>query len=221
VPIAELADGADLEARLRSLCRSYRRSLQLDRRKLLEQFRFADLAHKVVGIGSVGTRCWILLLLGRDRRDPLFLQLKEAQPSVLEPHLGRSEFASQAQRVVEGQRLSQAASDIFLGWLAADDLDGQRRDFYVRQLRDWKVSIDMDRILPRGLAIYARWCGSALARSHARSGDRVAIVAYLGNGDVFDRALAEFAGRYADLNEHDYGAFIRAARQGEVTASAS
>jgi uncharacterized protein (DUF2252 family) len=222
VPIAELSDGApDLEARLRRIYRSYRRSLGPDRRRLLEEFRFGDLARKVVGVGSVGTRCWIILLLGRDDHDPLFLQLKEAQESVLEPHLGRSAFASHAQRVVEGQRLAQAASDIFLGWLVAEELDGVPRDFYVRQLRDWKVSIDIDRILPRGLAIYGRWCGSTLARAHARSGDRIAIAAYLGNSDVFDRAVAHFAASYADLNEQDHAALARAVAEGRVTASAA
>jgi uncharacterized protein (DUF2252 family) len=219
VPVAELAGGAsDLEPRLRSIYRSYRRSLPADRRKLLEEFSYGDLARKVVGIGSVGTRCWILLLLGRDVRDPLFLQLKEAQASVLEPHVGRSGFANHAQRVVEGQRLSQAASDIFLGWLTADELDGEPRDFYVRQLRDWKVSVDLDRIRPRGLAVYARWCGSTLARAHGRSGDRIAIAAYLGGSDVFDRAVADFAARYADLNEEDHAALTRAVRNGRIVA---
>jgi hypothetical protein len=137
---------------------------------------------------------------------------------VLEPHLGRSPVRNHAQRVVEGQRLSQAASDIFLGWLTADELDGQPRDFYVRQLRDWKVSVDLDRIRPRGLAVYARWCGSTLARAHARSGDRVAIAAYLGRNDVFDRAV-DFAARYADRNEEDHSALVRAVRDGRVVAS--
>ena len=220
VPITELSGvSPDLEPRLLSIYRSYLRSLPADRRKLLEEFSYGDLARKVVGIGSVGTRCWIPLLLGRDARDPLFLQLKEAQASVLEPHLGGSGFANHAQRVVEGQRLSQAASDIFLGWLAADELDGESRDFYVRQLRDWKVSVDLDRIRPRGLATYARWCGSTLARAHARSGDRVAIAAYLGRNDVFDRAVAEFAVRYADLNEEDHAALVRAVRDGRVIAT--
>ena len=219
VPIAELDDGTrDLEAELRSIFRSYRHSLQLDRRTLLEGFRYGDLARKVVGIGSVGTRCWILLLLGRDEQDPLFLQVKEAQASVLEPLLGRSPFASQAQRVVEGQRLSQAVSDIFLGWTRADEADGAH-DYYVRQLRDWKVSIDVDRVLPDALATYARWCGSTLARAHARSGDRIAIAAYLGRGDSFDRALADFAAAYADLTERDHAAFAEAARAGSVRAS--
>ena len=220
VPIAELADGTqDLEAELRRVLRSYRRSLEHDRRVLLDGFRFGDVARKVVGIGSVGTRCWIVLLLGRDDDDPLFLQVKEADASVLEPLLGRSSFASHAERVVEGQRLSQAAGDIFLGWTSAEDVDGDRRDFYVRQLRDWKASIDLERILPRGLATYAWWCGSTLARAHARSGDRVAIAAYLGKGDLFDRALADFAAAYADVNERDHAALARAVREGRIAAT--
>lgn len=220
VPIAELADDSrELEAELRAIYRSYRRSLQPDRRRLLESFRYGDLAHKVVGIGSVGTRCWILLLLGRDEQDPLFLQLKEAQASVLEPLLGRSAFGSHAQRVVEGQRLSQAATDIFLGWTRAERLDGAPRDFYVRQLRDWKISIDVERIRPRGLAAYARWCGATLARAHARSGDRVAIAAYLGKSDAFDRAVSAFATAYAELNERDHASLRRAVQEGRVAAT--
>jgi uncharacterized protein (DUF2252 family) len=220
VPIAELADAhRDLEAGLRTIYRSYRRSLQRDRRGLLEGFRYGDLARKVVGIGSVGTRCWMLLLLGRDDRDPLFLQLKEAQASVLEPLLGRSTFSSHAQRVVEGQRLSQAASDIFLGWIRAEDLDGAEHDFYVRQLRDWKVAIDVERIRPRGLSTYARWCGATLAKAHARSGDRIAIAAYLGKSDVFDRAVAAFATAYAELNERDHASLRRAVAEGRVAAT--
>jgi uncharacterized protein (DUF2252 family) len=211
VPIDELEDGrTDLGPKLRSIYRSYCRSLPDDRRRLVDEYRYGDAARKVVGVGSVGTRCWIVLLFGRGRRDPLFLQLKEAQPSVLEDHLGRSAYRNHAQRIVEGQRLSQAASDIFLGWLRTDDLEGRQRDFYLRQLRDWKVSADLDRILPEGLTVYARWCGSTLARAHARSGDRVAIAGYLGRSDTFDRALAEFAGSYADLNQDDYEAFVAA-----------
>jgi uncharacterized protein (DUF2252 family) len=220
VPIAELADAhRDLEAGLRTIYRSYRRSLQRDRRGLLEGFRYGDLARKVVGIGSVGTRCWMLLLLGRDDRDPLFLQLKEAQASVLEPLLGRSTFSSHAQRVVEGQRLSQAASDIFLGWIRAEDLDGAEHDFYVRQLRDWKVAIDVERIRPRGLSTYARWCGATLAKAHARSGDRIAIAAYLGKSDVFDRAVAAFATAYAELNERDHASLRCAVAEGRMAAT--
>jgi uncharacterized protein (DUF2252 family) len=220
VPVAELTEaGVDLEDRLRAIFRSYRRTLQTDRRQLLAGFRYADLAHKVVGIGSVGTQCWILLLLGKDERDPLFLQLKEAQASVLERLLGRSAAPNHGQRVVEGQRLSQAVSDIFLGWTRASDLDGSTRDFYVRQLRDWKVSVDLDRIRPRGLAIYGRWCGQTLARAHARSGDRIAIAAYLGKGEAFDKAVAAFASEYADLNEQDYALLRRAVDDGRLVAA--
>jgi uncharacterized protein (DUF2252 family) len=220
VPIGELDNTArDGETELRETFRRYRRSLQPDRRTLLEGFSFGDLARKVVGVGSVGTRCWILLLIGRDEDDLLFLQLKEAQSSVLEPHLGRSAFTSHAERVVEGQRLSQATSDIFLGWTRAEDVDGEARDFYVRQLRDWKLSVDVDRIPARRLATYARWCGSTLARAHARSGDCVAIAAYLGKSDELDRALAQFAIASADLNEQDHAALARAVQEGRVTAA--
>jgi uncharacterized protein (DUF2252 family) len=217
VPIDELtSDSSQLEAEMRTIFRSYRRSLPADRRALLERFHYGDLAHKVVGIGSVGTLCWILLLVGRDAHDPLFLQLKEAQASVLDPLLSRSGFANQGQRVVEGQRLAQAVSDIFLGWTRVEELDGAPRDFYVRQLRDWKVSIDLERIRPRGLAIYARWCGATLARAHARSGDSVAIAAYLGKSDRFDRAIAGFAALYADVNERDHASLRDAVDEGRL-----
>ena len=165
-----------LESVIHGLFRQYRQTLQHDRRHLLEEFRMVDLARKVVGVGSVGTRCWILLMLGRDGDDPLFLQIKEAQASVLEPYLGKSEYGNHGQRVVEGQRLMQASSDIFLGWVRTKvTLDGSRRDFFVRQLWDWKTSVDLDAILPEGLALYGEVCGSLLARAHARSGDRIAI----------------------------------------------
>jgi uncharacterized protein (DUF2252 family) len=191
--------------------------LQPDRRKLLEGFRYVDLARKVVGVGSVGTRCWILLLLGRDGADPLFLQVKETSSSVLEPHLGRSQFRNHGQRVVEGQRLMQAASDIFLGWIRnKEGLDGKPRDFYVRQLWDWKTSVDTDTILPRGLELYGEACGWTLARAHARSGDRAAITTYLGKSDAFDRAVADFAQAYADLNERDYATLVKAASDGRI-----
>jgi uncharacterized protein (DUF2252 family) len=220
VPLAELAEEGDaLEATLRAAFRSYGRTLQGDRRRLLEGFRYADLARKVVGIGSVGTRCWILLLLGRDAQDPLFLQLKEAQASILEPLLATSRFANRGQRIVEGQRLCQAVSDIFLGWTRVQELDGEPRDFYVRQLRDWRISIDLDRTRPRGLAAYVSWCGAALARAHARSGDRVAIATYLGGGDSFDRAVAAFASAYAELTERDHASFRRAVRDGRLPAT--
>ena len=178
---------------------------------LVESFRYVDLARKVVGVGSVGTRAWILLMLGRDDQDPLFLQVKEAQSSVLEGPLGKSKFRNHGQRVVEGQRMMQAASDIFLGWVRnPKGLDGQARDFYVRQLWDWKTSVDLDTILPLGLQLYAQMCGWTIARAHARSGDRIAIASYLGKGDVFERAIADFAAAYADLNEHDYNAVVAA-----------
>ncbi|MDP9285875.1 MAG: DUF2252 domain-containing protein [Actinomycetota bacterium] len=217
VPIDELTrDSSRLEAQLRTIFRSYRRSLPRDRRALLDRFRYGDLALKVVGIGSVGTRCWLLLLIGRDEHDPLFLQLKEAQASVLDPHLSRSGFRNQGQRVVEGQRLAQVVSDIFLGWTRVEELDGAPRDFYVRQLRDWKVSIDLERIGPRGLRIYARWCGATLARAHGRSGDSVAIAAYLGKSDRFDRAMADFAASYADVNERDHASLRAAVDDGRL-----
>ena len=176
---------------LRTLIRGYRRTLETDRRHLLEEFRFVDVARKVVGVGSVGTRAWIALFLGADDHDPLFLQVKEAQPSVLEKFVGKSEYTNCGQRVVAGQRLMQATSDIFLGWQhIGSGLDGQERDFYVRQLKDWKGSFAFEAALPAGAAAYGRACGWTLARAHARSGDRVAIASYLGTGDGFDQAMA-------------------------------
>jgi uncharacterized protein (DUF2252 family) len=205
---------------IRSLIRPYRRSLQNDRRVLLEQFRFADIARKVVGVGSVGMRAWIILMLGVDGGDPLFLQAKEAQPSVLARFLGASQYANEGERVVRGQRLMQAASDIFLGWQrVTSGVDGVRRDFYLRQLRDWKGSASVETMTPRAMSIYGRLCGWTLARAHARSGDRVAIAAYLGGGDSFDRALAEFAEAYADQNERDLRMLEQAVADGRVTAS--
>jgi uncharacterized protein (DUF2252 family) len=183
---------------------------------LMEGYRYTHLARKVVGVGSVGTRAWIALLLGRDSDDPLFLQVKEAQPSVLEPFAAKSRFSHQGQRVVEGQRLMQAASDILLGWLTADGIDSRRRDFYVRQLWDWKESAELERMAPNDMATYGQLCGWTLARAHARSGDRIAIAAYLGGGDVFDRAMADFAESYADQNERDYAALVSAANAGRV-----
>jgi uncharacterized protein (DUF2252 family) len=228
VPVAELAAEAgltaqEIEAPLHHLFREYRRTLQDDRRHLLEQFRWVDFARKVVGVGSVGTRCWIVLMLGRDGDDPLFLQVKEAQPSVLEPYLGASPYGNHGQRVVVGQRLMQATSDIFLGWIHADaenTLDGVARDYYVRQLWDWKTSVDLDVILPLGLEIYGEVCGFLLARAHARSGDRIAIASYLGKGDTFERALVEFAGAYADQNERDYATLKEAESAGRIEVRA-
>ena len=221
VPIHELVEGRardEITAGILELFGGYRRTLQPDRKTLLEGFRYVDLARKVVGVGSVGTRCWILLLLGRDDGDPLFLQVKETGPSVLEPLLGRSQYRNHGQRVVEGQRLMQAASDIFLGWIRNKaTLDGvAQRDFYVRQLWDWKTSVDLETILPRGLELYAQACGWTLSRAHARSGDRIAMAAYLGKGDVFDRALADFAVTYADQNERDYASLTEAVRDGRI-----
>jgi hypothetical protein len=223
VSAADLAQQAGiqyerLEGVIHQLFREYRRTLQPDRRHLLEEFRIVDLARKIVGVGSVGTRCWILLLLGRDGDDPLFLQIKEAQASVLEPYLGKSKYKNHGQRVVAGQRLMQATSDIFLGWVhSKETLDGAERDFYVRQLWDWKTSVDLDRILPKGLELYGGICGFLLARAHACSGDRIAIASYLGKGDTFDRALAEFAVAYADQNERDHAALRKAADEGRIT----
>jgi len=222
VPIMDLLpedlDRAVLETELHVLIGEYRRTLQSDRRILLEQYDFVDMARKVVGVGSVGTRCWIVLMLGRDGNDPLFLQIKEAQASVLSPYLGASEYANQGERVVAGQRLMQAASDIFLGWQRTTGLDGQYRDFYVRQLRDWKFSFPIETMAAAGLRMYAAVCGGTLARAHARPGDRIAIAAYLGSSDVFDRAIADFASAYADQNERDYNALAEAAASGRVTA---
>jgi uncharacterized protein (DUF2252 family) len=220
VPIEEMIDADQATGaveRLRELLRAYRRTLPADRRELLESFRLVHLARKVVGVGSVGTRCFIALLVGRDNGDPLFLQVKEAGPSVLEPFLGRSPFKNHGRRVVEGQRLMQAASDIFLGWVHSDaGLDGKPRDFYVRQLWDWKTSADLETISPSALLIYAKICGWTLARAHARSGDRIAIGSYLGSGDRFDRAVAEFATAYADLNDRDYAALLAARESGRI-----
>ncbi len=223
VPIAELIPGdtdrAAFESDLSALVAQYRRTLETDRRFLLEQFEVCDIARKVVGVGSVGTRCWIILMLGRDTGDPLFLQVKEAERSVLSRFVGASKYANQGQRVVAGQRLMQATSDIFLGWQrTAAGLDGKPRDFYVRQLRDWKFSLDIATMIPPGMRSYGEVCGWALARAHARSGDRIAIAAYLGNSDAFDRAVAQFAAAYADQNERDHQALADAAAAGRITA---
>jgi hypothetical protein len=175
-----------------------------------------DLARKVVGVGSVGTRCWIMLLLGRDNGDPLFLQIKETGPSALESVLGRSQYRNHGQRVVEGQRLTQSASDIMLGWLSLEDPLGVRRDFYLRQLWDAKGSALVEAMSPRAMRVYADLCGWTLARAHARSGDPVAIASYLGRSDAFDRALAAFAEAYAEQNERDYDALAGAAASGRI-----
>jgi uncharacterized protein (DUF2252 family) len=216
VPVSELLDqeaNLVLEDVVRHALRSYRRSLPTSRRHLLEQFRYADVARKVVGVGSVGTRAWALLMLGVDD-EPLVLQLKEASASVLEPHAGQSPYQNHGQRVVAGQQLLQASSDVFLGWTRVPVLDGEERDFYVRQLWDWKVSADLNRQTPERMAIYGQLCGWTLARGHARSGDRIAIAAYLGNGESFDDAMAEFAASYADQTERDHARFASAVRTG-------
>jgi uncharacterized protein (DUF2252 family) len=221
VPVEELLSGdqaRDAENRLRQILDSYRATLTHAHRHLLEGYRYVHSARKVVGVGSVGTRCWIALFLGRDEQDPLFLQVKEAQHSVLEPYTAKSECDHQGQRVVEGQRLTQAASDIFLGWLRTEGLDGEDRDFYVRQLWDGKGSARVDVMSHPSMTVYGHICGQTLARAHARSGDRIAIAAYLGGGQSFDEAIAEFAEAYADQNERDYKAVKDAVEDGRVTA---
>jgi uncharacterized protein (DUF2252 family) len=217
-PLAELTDAADAEAQMQVLLGAYRESLADDRRHLLSSYRYVDAARKVVGVGSVGTRAWIVLLLGRDGGDPLFLQAKEAQCSVLEPYVGAGRYRNHGRRVVEGQRLMQAAGDLFLGWFAAEGIDGEKRCFYVRQLWDGKGSADVERMAPGELGIYAALCGEALARAHARSGERIGIAAYLGGGDAFDRAMVEFAEAYADRNEGDFAQLKEAVAKGEIEA---
>jgi uncharacterized protein (DUF2252 family) len=221
VPVEELLEGherEEFEAVILRVLESYRSTVQGDRRSLLGSYRFRHMARKVVGVGSVGTRAWIVLLSGRDDEDPLFLQAKEAQSSVLEPYAGASRFDNHGQRVVEGQRLMQAASDIFLGWCPARGIDGLERDFYVRQLWDWKRSVDPETLLAKGLAAYGRLCGGTLARAHARSGDPIAIGAYLGSGASFDEAIADFAALYADQNESDHAALLAAIASGRIAA---
>jgi hypothetical protein len=213
VPGTEWEDPAPL---IKKLLTSYRRTLGHQGHPL-EEFRYVHAARKV-GVGSIGTRCYILLLTGRDEDDPLFLQVKEAQASVLEPYAGRSTYPHHGQRVVMGQRLMQAATDIFLGWQRIKGLDGMTRDYYVRQFHDWKGSADVERISMPGAAQYARFCGATLARAHARWGDRIAIASYLGQGDMFDRAIAEFSAAYADQNERDYQAFAEAVSSGRLIA---
>jgi uncharacterized protein (DUF2252 family) len=223
VPIDELipdtAQQTSLQAQLSGMISTYGRTMETDRRYLLDQFEFGGMARKVVGVGSVGTRCWIVLMLGRDQADPLFLQVKEAEVSVLSRFAGASKYTNQGQRVVAGQRLMQASSDIFLGWQHTEaGQDGQQRDFYVRQLRDWKFSVDIETMVPPGLRLYGELCGWTLARAHARSGDRIAIAAYLGGSDVFDRAITQFAAAYADQNERDHKALVDAVTSGRLTA---
>ena len=222
VPLEDVLAPEDAERAaqmLRGCLRGYRSSLPAPQRALLDRFRVADMAHKVVGVGSVGARAWVVLLLGRDEGDPLVLQVKEAQPSVLEAHLGASAYNRHGRRVVEGQRLIQASSDILLGWLTAEGLDGVERDYYVRQLWDAKGSADLERISAERFCTYAQLCGTALARAHARSGDPIALAGYLGRSDTFDRALHEFARRYADRNAEDFAALEAAADDGRIPAT--
>lgn len=221
VPIEELYNGVATDAVytvIHTVLEKYRRTLQSDRRRLVEQYRLVQVARKVVGVGSVGQRAWIVLMDSGDGDEPLVLQAKEAQPSILSDYCGHSRYRNQGERVVAGQHLMQAQSDIFLGWTHNVGPDGTDRDMYVRQLRDWKLAPPIDRMRPSGLAIYAGMCGWTLARAHARSGDRVAIAAYLGRSDKFDRAIAAFAETYADQNEQDYAAFQSAATSGRIEA---
>jgi uncharacterized protein (DUF2252 family) len=223
VPLTDLVPDVErqaLEEVLRSLLRRYRRTLLPDRQVLLDRYEFVDMARKVVGVGSVGTRCWIVLLQGRDEDDPLFLQIKEAGTSAVAPFVPRSlrpshPPANEGKRVVDGQRLMQAASDLFLGWERATGIDGIQRDFYVRQLRDQKGSFPVEQMVPLGMGLYGEVCGWTLARAHARSGDAIAIAAYLGEGDdTFPKAVAEFAERYADQNERDHRRMSEVLRPG-------
>src|SRR6476620_4921570 len=202
---------------IKKLLSSYRRTLGRQHHPL-EEYRYVHAAYKMVGVGSVGTRCYIMLLTGRDHNDPLFLQVKEAQPTVLERFLGSSTYAHHGERVVAGQRLMQAATDIFLGWQRIKGLDGVTRDYYVRQFHDWKGSADVETLLVSGATLYARICGATLARAHARWGDRIAIASYLGKGETFDRAMADFSAAYADQNERDYAAFAAAVDSGRLAA---
>ena len=223
VPVEDVFAGVQADAiygLIRTVVGKYRRTLQSDRRHLLEQFTLVQVARKVVGVGSVGTRAWVVLMDAADGVEPLFLQAKEAQPSVLADYAGRSQYNNQGERVVAGQHLQQAQSDIFLGWARVPNpLDGVDRDFYVRQLRDWKFSVPIELLLPEGMALYARLCGWTLARAHARSGDRIALAAYLGGSGKFDQAIADFAETYADQNELDYAALQAAVKDGRAEAT--
>lgn len=220
-PIEELTGADDAEHQLREVIGTYRESLSPDRQHLAASYRYVHAARKVVGVGSVGTRAWIVLTLGRDSEDPLFLQAKEAGESVLEPYVGASVYPHHGRRVVEGQRLMQAASDIFLGWVTVTGVDGEERCFYVRQMWDGKGSAEVEGFSAPELATYGALCGRALARAHARSGDRIAIAAYLGGGETFDKALAEFAEAYADRNEEDFRQVREAADDGRIAVEES
>ncbi len=222
VPVEEVFSDVQASAiyeQIRTVLGTYGRTLQSDRRHLLEQFTLVQMARKVVGVGSVGTRAWILLMDAADSDEPLFLQAKEAQPSVLAEYAGRSQYTNQGERVVAGQHLMQAQSDIFLGWTRAPGPDGVDRDFYVRQLRDWKFSFPIEAMIPSGMTVYARQCGWTLARAHARSGDRIAVASYLGGSGKFDEAIADFAETYADQNERDYAALQAAVKDGKVESA--
>ena len=220
-PLDELDERSPEERRhwVEDVLEQYISGLHADRQHLVRSYTYADMARKVVGVGSVGTRAWVVLLVGRGGADAIMLQAKEAQASVLEPYLGHSEFSTHGERVVRGQRMMQAATDIFLSWQRSPSLDGVERDFYIRQLWDWKASADLSRMTEHGLLTYTRACAWSLARSHARSGDRLAIAAYLGKSSRFDRAVARFAVAYADQNELDYRRLIEAVEAGDIEAS--
>lgn len=223
VPIGELADREEGSAAfvplISGLLKQYRQTLYEDAGELLGRYQLADMARKVVGVGSVGTRCWIILMLGASHADPLFLQVKEAEESVLSAHHGPGSHEHQGQRVVSGQRLIQASSDVFLGWVRMEHgVDGRPHDYYVRQLRDWKMSADIQKMSAGWMRRYLGFCGWTLARAHARTGDRFAMASYLGASDVFDEAIADFAASYADQNERDYSALAKAAKSGRITA---
>jgi uncharacterized protein (DUF2252 family) len=220
VPLDRLVpadQAAGLNERVKAILASYRESLSPDKRVLFDSYEYVHAAIKVVGVGSVGTRAWMVLMVGRDTGDPLFLQIKEAQQSVLEPYAGASRYGKHGRRVVEGQRLTQTAGDIFLGWTTAEGFDGVERDFYVRQLWDMKGSANVDQMTVKTLSIYGEICGGVLARAHARTGNRFALASYLGSGDVFDRAIADFSVAYADQNELDYQALLDARDSGRIT----
>jgi uncharacterized protein (DUF2252 family) len=221
LPVEEVfgqVSAEDTYSQIRSVLGEYTKTLRSDRRHLVDEFALVQAARKVVGVGSVGTRAWILLMTAGDGTEPLFLQAKEAQPSVLARFCGRSKYENQGERVVDGQHLMQADSDIFLGWTRVEGPDGVVRDYYVRQLRDWKTSVPIERMSPAGMAFYARLCGWTLARAHARSGDRVALGAYLGGSQRFDEAIADFAEAYAQQNEADHAAFSRAVAEGRIAS---
>ncbi len=221
IPIEDLikpgSEWEDPVPLIKKLLSSYRRTLGSQHHPL-EEYRYVHTAYKMVGVGSVGTRCYIMLMVGRDHNDPLFLQIKEAEASVLERFIDKSTYSHHGHRVVAGQRLMQAATDIFLGWIRIKGLDGVTRDYYVRQFQDWKGGADIDSMLVPGATLYSRICGATLARAHARWGDRIAIASYLGNGDAFDRAIADFSAAYADQNERDYKAFTAAISSGRLVA---